>query len=401
MKLRSAIAFLCFFGTTSIANAQISDDVVKIGVLTDMTGVYSDSVGPGAVTAARMAAADFGGTVLGKPIDIIFADHQNKPDVGSTLAREWLDRQHVDAIVDVVNSSVALAVQTIVRERNKVLLISGGGTSELTGKSCSPNGIQWTYDTYALAHATAKGMLERGGDTWFFISADYTLGKELEQEATVEILRGHGKVLGSVKAPLGTTDFSSYLLQAQASGAKVVALANAGTDAVNAVKQAAEFGLTAHGQRLVGMLVTATEAHNMTLAIAGGMIETEAFFADRDDATRAFSKRFMAVHGAPPTQGQAGVYSSVTNYLQAIAAVGTDAPGPVLAQLKTARVKDFFAPDGYVRADGRMVHDMYLLQVKTPAESSGDWDLYKLLATIPGDQAFRPLAEGGCPLLKP
>jgi branched-chain amino acid transport system substrate-binding protein len=382
------------------ANAQISDDVVKIGVLTDMSSLYSDATGEGSVIAAQMAAADFGGKVKGKPIEVIFADHQNKPDVGSNIARAWYDTEKVDTIVDVPTSSIALAVQKITQEKDKVFLMSGPGSSDLTGPACSPNGIHWTYDTYALSHVAGKAMVERGENSWFFITADYAFGHALERDASAVVTASGGKVLGAVRAPLNTADFSSFLLQAQASKAKVIGLANAGGDTQNAIKQAAEFGLQQSGQKLLALLFQITDTHSIGLAAAQGMILTEGFYWDLNDETRAFSKRYLAKAGHMPTMIQAGVYSAVTNYLKAIDATGTDVAKTVVAKMKATPINDFFARNGRIREDGRMVHDMYLVQVKTPAESKGEWDVYKILATIPGDQAYRPLAEGGCPLVK-
>jgi branched-chain amino acid transport system substrate-binding protein len=382
------------------ANAQISDDVVKIGVLTDMSSLYSDATGEGSVIAAQMAAADFGGKVKGKPIEVIFADHQNKPDVGSNIARAWYDTEKVDTIVDVPTSSIALAVQKITQEKDKVFLMSGPGSSDLTGPACSPNGIHWTYDTYALSHVAGKAMVERGENSWFFITADYAFGHALERDASAVVTASGGKVLGAVRAPLNTADFSSFLLQAQASKAKVIGLANAGGDTQNAIKQAAEFGLQQSGQKLLALLFQITDTHSIGLAAAQGMILTEGFYWDLNDETRAFSKRYLAKAGHMPTMIQAGVYSAVTNYLKAIDATGSDAAKTVIAKMKATPINDFFATNGRIREDGRMVHDMYLVQVKTPAESKGEWDVYKILATIPGDQAYRPLAEGGCPLVK-
>ncbi len=380
--------------------ARISDDVVRIGVLNDMSGLYSDGTGKGSLTAARMAAADFGGAVRGKPIDVIGGDHQNKPDIGASIARTWYDTNKVDVIVDVPTSSVALAVQQITREKNRVFLVSGGGTSDLTGSACSPNGIHWTYDTYALSSVAGKAMVARGEDAWFFITADYAFGQALERDAANVVKAGGGKVLGAVHAPLNTQDFSSFLLQAQASKARVVALANAGGDTQNAIKQAYEFGLQRQGQTLLALLLNITDAHSLGIEAAQGMITTEGFYWDMNDATRAFSKRFFEKEGHMPTMIQAGVYSAVMHYLKAIDATATDEAKAVVAQMKATPINDFFATNGHIREDGRMVHDMYLVQVKSPRESKNEWDLYKILATVPGDDAYRPLAEGGCPLVK-
>jgi branched-chain amino acid transport system substrate-binding protein len=393
------------FATTALAqqssmHAEISDDVVKIGVLNDMSSLYSDATGKGSLTAAQMAVTDFGGHVRGKPIEVIGADHQNKPDIGSTIARTWFDTNKVDVIADVPTSSVALAVQQITRGKNRVFLISGAGASDLTGPACSPNGIHWTYDTYALSTVAGNAMMARGEDTWFFITADYAFGQSLERDAANVVKAAGGKVLGAVRAPLNTQDFSSFLLQAQASKAKVVALANAGGDTQNAIKQAYEFGLQRQGQKLLALLLNVTDAHSLGIGAAQGMIATEGFYWDMDDASRAFSKRFFEKEGHMPSMIQAGVYSAVMHYLKAIDAIGTDEATAVVARMKATPINDFFAKNGRIRDDGRMVHDMYLVQVKSPGESKNEWDIYKVLATVPGDEAYRPLAQGGCPLVK-
>jgi branched-chain amino acid transport system substrate-binding protein len=381
------------------ARAQISDDVVKLGVLNDMSSLYSDATGKGSLLAAQMAAEDFGGKILGKPIEVVGADHLNKPDVGSNIARQWYDQEKVDAIVDVPTSSVALAVQQITREKNKVFLMSGPGSSDLTGPACSPNGVHYTYDTYALAHVAGKAMVERGEDTWFFITADYAFGHALERDAADVVKASGGKVLGSVRHPLNSQDFSSFLLQAQTSKAKVVAFANAGGDTQTGIKQAAEFGLQQGGQKLIALLTQITDTHSLGLQVAQGMIATDGFYWDKDDDSRAFSRRFMDKMHHMPTMIQAGVYSEVTHYLKAIQAAGTDEAKAVVAKMREMPINDFFAKNGRIREDGRMVHDMYLMQVKTPAQSKGEWDLYNILATVPGDQAYRPLDQGGCPLV--
>jgi branched-chain amino acid transport system substrate-binding protein len=393
------------FITTAVAEqsstrVSISDDVVKIGVLNDMSSLYSDATGKGSLTAAQMAVADFGGSVRGKPIEVISADHLNKPDVGSMIARTWYDTNNVDAIVDVPTSSVALAVQQITREKNRVFLISGAGASDLTGSACSPNGIHWTYDTYALSNVAGKAMVARGEDTWFFLTADYAFGLALERDAANVVKVSGGKVLGVARAPLNTQDFSSFLLQAQTSKAKVVALANAGGDTQNAIKQAYEFGLQQQGQKLLALLLNVTDVHSLGIQAAQGMIVTEGFYWDMDDASRAFSKRFFQKEGRMPTMIQAGVYSAVMHYLKAIDATGTDEAKAVVAQMKAMPINDLFAKNGRIRDDGRMVHDMYLVEVKSPAESKNEWDVYKVLATVPGDDAYRPLTAGGCALVK-
>jgi branched-chain amino acid transport system substrate-binding protein len=393
------VGAVALLGLSAAATAQISGDVVKIGVLTDQSGNFSSLSGTGSVLAAEMAAADYGGTVAGKPIEIINADHQNKTDIGLQIARRWYDVDGVDAIVDVPNSAIVLGVQEIAKERNRVLLVSGGGTADLTGKACSPVGIHWTWDTYSFAVGSARALLEQGNDTWFFLTADFAFGAAMQRDATNVIESGGGKVLGAVKHPLQSADFSSFLLQAQNSGAKIVALANGGSDTINSVKQAAEFGLTEHGQKLAALAIYITDVHAIGLKGSQGLVLTTAFYWDRDDETRAWSRRFFARHGAMPTQAQAGVYSAVMHYLKAIAATGTDEARAVVTRMKAMPVDDFFARGGKIRADGRMVHDMYLAQVKKPEDSHYAWDYYKILHTIPGDQAFRPLGESECPLV--
>ena len=384
--------------TTAVAHA--AEGPVKIGVLTDMSSLYSDSGGKGSVIAAQMAVDDFGGSVLGQKIEIVGADHQNKADIGANIARDWFDNGGVDVIADVPNSAVALAVQQITKDKNKVFLISAGGSSDLTGTACTANSIQWTYDTYALAHGTGGAMVKQGGDSWFFITADYAFGHALERDTTAEVVRQGGKVLGSINAPLGTADFSSFLLQAQASKAKVVGLANAGGDTKTSVKQAHEFGITQGGQKLAGMLVNIDDVHALGLETAQGLIFTVGFYWDYNDETRAFGKRFLAKDGLMPSSYQAGVYSSVLHYLKAVKAVASKDPQKVLAWMRANKVDDFFSHGGYIREDGRMVHEMYLVQAKAPAESKAEWDLFKILKVLPGEEVYRPLKEGGCPLVK-
>lgn len=381
------------------AHAQISDDVVKIGVLTDMSSLYADATGKGSLAAVEMAVGDYGGKVKGKPVEVIAADHQNKPDVGVSIARNWYDNDKVDAIFDVPTSSVALPVSALTREKNKVNINSGGGSSDITGTACSPNTIHWTYDTYALSNVAGKAMVKRGEDTWFFVTADYAFGMALERDAANVVKESGGKVLGDVRHPLNSSDFSSFLLQAQASKAKVVALANAGGDTTNALKQAAEFGLTQGGQKMIALLQEITDTHSLGIQATEGLIVTDAFYWDMNDETRAFSKRFNEKVGHMPTMIQAGLYSATMHYLKAIEAIGTDEAPKVIAQMRATPVNDFFAKNGTIRIDGRMVHDMYLFEVKKPSESKNEWDLYKLLATVPGDEAFRPLDKGGCPLV--
>jgi len=383
------------------AQAQVSDDVVKLGVLNDQSGVYADLAGHGSVEAARMAVEDFGGTVLGKSIEVISADHQNKPDVGANIVNQWIDVDQVDAVVDVPTSSVALAVQEITRQKNRVHLNSTGGTSDLTGKACSPTTAHWTYDTFALANGTGRAVVQDGGESWFFLTADYAFGHALERDTAAAVEAAGGQVLGTVRHPFPNNDFSSFLLQAQASGSNVIGLANAGGDTINAIKQAREFGITQAGQRLAGLLIFLSDIHSLGLETAQGLVLTTGFYWDLDDETRAWSKRFAERNnGRMPTMVQAGVYSAVLHYLRAIEAAGTDEAKAVMAKMKELPIDDFFAKNGKLRQDGRMVHDMYLVQVKTPEESKGPWDYYKILRTIPGDEAFRPLQDGNCPLVQ-
>jgi branched-chain amino acid transport system substrate-binding protein len=390
----SAIALL-----GGAAQAEISGDAVKIGVLNDQSGLYADLAGQGSVEAARMAVEDFGGSVNGAAIEVLSADHQNKPDVGSNVVRQWIDVDGVDVVVDVPTSSVALAVTEITREKDRVFLNSGAATTELTNEACSPTTIHWTYDTYALAVGTGRAMVQQGGDSWFFITADYAFGHQLEEDTSNVVKEEGGEVLGSVRHPLSTADFSSYLLQAQGSGAKVIGLANAGTDTTNAIKQANEFGITQAGQQLASLLMFLTDIDALGLDVAQGLVMTTGFYWDMNDETRAWSERFNERVGQMPTMVQAGVYSAVTHYLNAIQEAGSDEAKTVVEQMKATPVNDFFAPNGTVREDGRMVHDMYLAQVKTPDESEGRWDYLKILRTIPGDQAFLPLSESRCDLV--
>jgi branched-chain amino acid transport system substrate-binding protein len=380
------------------ARAQISDDVVRIGVLNDESGLFADLGGPGSVTAARMAAEDAGGQVLGKPVEIVFADHQNKPDIAVNLARQWFEVGKVDMAIGFDNSAVALAVEQLAADHNRIAIAGAVGTTAFTGKSCTPTEASWIYDSYALTTSLAKSVVAEGRDTWFFITVDYAFGYSLEADATAAVQAAGGKVLGSVRHPLNTADFSSYLLQAQASGAKVVAFANSAGDMVNATKQANEFGLTKN-QTMVSLLVFISDVHSMELKAAQGLKFVTGFYWDRDDESRAWSKRFFDRQGKMPTQAQASVYSAVRHYIAAIAAAGTDEAKAVMAKMRELPVNDFFARNGHLRQDGRLVHDMYFAQVKTPAESTKPWDYYKIIGTIPGDQAFRPMSEGGCPLV--
>ena len=380
------------------AHAQVSDDVVRIGVLNDQSGLYADLGGPGSVVAARMAVEDAGGAVLGKPVEIVFADHQNKSDIGAAIARQWFDVGKVDMAIGFDNSSVALAVEQLAAERNRIAIAGAVGSTAFTGKACTANEASWIYDSYALTTSLAKSTVAEGRDTWFFITVDYAFGHSLEADATAAVQAAGGKVLGSVRHPLNTSDFSSYLLQAQASGAKVVAFANGGGDMVNAIKQANEFGLTKN-QSMVALLIFISDVHSMELKAAQGLKFVTAFYWDRDAESRAWSKRFFERQGRMPTMAQASIYSAVRHYLIAIAAAGTDEAKAVMAKMRAIPVNDFYVKNGHLREDGRLVHDMYFSQVKTPAESAKPWDYYKMLGVIPGDQAFRPLAEGGCPLV--
>jgi branched-chain amino acid transport system substrate-binding protein len=383
------------------ALAQISDGVIKIGVLNDQSSLYADLAGQGSVVAARMAVEDFGAEKKGMKVEVIFADHQNKPDVGSAIARQWYDVDKVDVIVDVPNSGVALALNQIAREKGKALLVSGAATADLTGKACSPNTIHWTYDTWALANSTGNAIVKTGGDTWFFITADYAFGHALERDVEAVVLKNGGKVLGKVRHPLNTADFSSFLLQAQSSKAKIVGLANAGGDTTNSIKQAAEFGIVRGGQNLAGLLVFITDVHALGLPTAQGLIFTETFYWDANDRTRAFAKRFAERDkGIHPTMIHAGVYSAVLHYLKAVEALKGDEGTKVIAKMKELPTDDPLFGKGTVRVDGRKIHPAYLFEVKKPAESKGAWDYYKTRATIPADQAFRPMDQGECPLVK-
>jgi branched-chain amino acid transport system substrate-binding protein len=382
------------------AQAQMSDGVIKIGVMNDMSGLYADISGRGSVFAAQQAVADFNAAGKGLKVEIIGGDHQNKPDIGSNIARTWIDVDKVDVIVDVPTSSVALAVNQVVKDKNKVFLVSGAATSDLTGAACSPNTIHWTYDTWALANGTGKAMVKTGGNTWFFLTADYAFGHALERDTAAVVEANGGKVLGKVRHPFPGTDFSSFLLQAQASKAKVIGLANAGGDTINSIKQAAEFGITQGGQNLAGLLVFISDIHALGLQTAQGLALTEAWYWDANDANREFTKKFQAQFpGKFPTMVQAGVYSAVFHYLKAIEALKSDADGKaVVAQMKKTPTEDKLFGKGSVRADGRKIHDMYLFEVKKPSESKAPGDYYKLRATIPAAEAFRPVGEGKCPL---
>lgn len=404
MKNRLVAASFMFLFSAA-ANAQpasgISDDAVRIGLLLDMSSLYADITGTGSVTAAQMAIDDFGGKVLGKPIQLVYTDHQNKADIAANKAREWFDRDKVDAILDVAASGPALAVAPIAKEKNKIAVFSGPGSVRLTNDACSAVTVHYAYDTYALANSTARAVVAKGGDSWFFLTADYTFGSTLEKDATDVITSNGGKVLGAVRHPLNTSDFSSFLLRAQSSGAKVVGLANAGGDTINAVKGAREFKLTADGkQRLAGLLVYINDVHTLGLEAAQGMLLTTGFYWDRDDDTRKWARRFFDKTKKMPNMSQAGLYSSVMHYLKAVQASGTDETAAVMAKMKQTPINDFFAKSGRIREDGRMVHDMYLLEVKKPSESRYPWDYYKEVSVVPADKAFQPLSASTCPLVK-
>jgi branched-chain amino acid transport system substrate-binding protein len=399
MKAALAAAAMLFAGT---ASAQYNDGVIKIGVMNDMSGLYSDITGPGSVWAARKAVEDFGAAAKGMKVEILAADHQNKPDIGSNIARQWIDVDKVDAIADVPTSSVGLAVNQIIREKNKVHLNSGSATSDMTGKACSPNTVHWAYDTFMLSNGTGKALVKTGGDTWYFLTADYAFGHALERDTEAVVLANGGKVLGKVRTPFPGQDFSSFLLQAQASKAKVIGLANAGGDTINSIKQAAEFGITKGGQNLAGLLVFVTDVHSLGLPTAQGLVLTESFYWDLNDGTRAWSREFAAAHkGRMPSMVQAGVYASVIHYLKALEALKSDADGvKVVDKMKEMPTDDKLFGKGTIRVDGRKIHDAYLFEVKKPAESKGPWDYYKLRATIPAAEAFRPLAQSECSLVK-
>ncbi len=394
---RLVVAFLVC--GTSPGWAQGAGDALRIGVLNNATGGLSAPAGPGSVVAAQMAIDDFGGTVAGRPVRLVSADEQNKPDVGLGIARQWFD-QGVSLIVDLPNTAVALAVQKLAAEQGRIAIVVTAAGSSLTGRDCTPNSVAWAYNSYALAGVVGRAVVAQGGDTWFLLSTDYTFGREMEADLKAVLGQQHATLLGTVAAPQETADFSAFLLQAQASGAKVLGLANVAADTINSIKQAHEFGLVAGGVKLATLLFTITDVHSLGLETAGGLYLATAFYWDRTPEARAWSQRFFAKHGAMPSMLQAGVYSAVTHYLQAVAAAKTDAAGPVMAQMRAAPVNDMFAQGGHIREDGLMVHDMYLAQVKTPAESHGPWDYLKIILTVPGDEAFGPLSASKCPLLK-
>ncbi len=398
-KLSFAVMVAMLSLGVGAARAQAADPV-KIGVLADMSSIYSAIGGKGLVDAARMAVEDFGGSVLGKPIELLSVDTQNKVDVASSKARQWFDVDGVDMVTDMPTSAIALAVSKLGEEKKKVVMVTSAATSDLTGKSCSPYTVHWTYDTYAMSVGTAAAVVKAGGDTWYFLSADYAFGQALERDATQVIEANGGKVLGAAKHPLSAPDFSSFILQAQASKAKVIGLANGGQDTSNSIKQAAEFGVGKDGQKVAALLAFLSDIKSIGLPLAQGLYLTEAFYWDLNDQTRAWSERFYKRNGVMPTMTQAGTYGAVTHYLQAVKTVGSKDSEKVMAQMRTAPINDFMTKNGSLRIDGRVVRDMYLFQVKTPAESKGEWDLYKTVSTTPGNVAFRPMNQGGCPLVK-
>ncbi|MBY5446251.1 ABC transporter substrate-binding protein [Rhizobium ruizarguesonis] len=398
-NLIASVAFLLASSTAVLAQSA-TDGKVKIGILNDQSGVYADFGGKSSVEAAKMAVEDFGGKVLDVPVEIVDADHQNKADIASNIARQWYDTEQVDAIMELTTSSVALAVQAIAKEKKKIDIVTGAATTDLTGKACSPYGFHWAYDTHALAVGTGGALVKQGGDSWFFLTADYAFGYSLEQQTSDYVKASGGKVVGAVRHPLSTQDFSSFLLQAQSSGAKVIGLANAGLDTSNAIKQAAEFGITQGGQHLAALLFTLAEVHGLGLEAAQGLTLTEGYYWNRDDESRAFAKKFFARTGKMPNMIHTGTYSAVTQYLKAVQKAGTDETEAVAKQLHEMPVDDVFGRGGTVGANGRMIHDMYLLQVKKPAESKEPWDYFNVLATIPGKEAYIDPAKSGCDLVK-
>jgi len=396
LKLLPAAVAACGLMIAAPASAQ----GVKIGVLNDQSGVYADFGGKYSVEAAKMAIEDFGGELLGHKIEMVTADHQNKPDLATTIARRWYEVENVDMITELTTSSVALAVQELSKEKKKIDIVVGAGTSRLTGDSCTPYGFHWAYDTHALGVGTGGALTKAGGDTWFFLTADYAFGYSLEKDTGDIVKENGGKVLGAVRAPLNSSDFSSFLLQAQSSKAKVIGLANAGLDTTNSIKQAAEFGIVKSGQKLAGLLMTLAEIHGLGLEAAQGLVLTEGFYWDQSDKTRAFAERFFKRTGRMPNMIHAGTYSATLQYLKAVKAAGTKDSDAVVKKLKELPVDDVFAQGGKVLENGRMVHDLYLFEVKTPAESKKPWDYYKQLAVVPGDKAFPAAKDSGCPLTK-
>jgi branched-chain amino acid transport system substrate-binding protein len=407
MKVKLLFALgLVWFGLCQAAQpaatprqGAISGDVVRIAVLTDMSGPYSDVGGPGSVEAARMAVADFGGKVLGKSVEVVYGDHQNKADIASQTVRAWIDTQGVDMIVDANNSAVALAIAKIVTEKKRIFIAGGVGTTRLTNEECSPYVVQYIFDTYALANGTARAIVKNGGKSWFFVTVDYAFGHALEQDAANAVRAAGGNVVGQVRHPLNAADFAAFMLQAQASKAEVIGLANSGNDTINSIKSASEFGLT-KSQTLAGLLVFSTDIHSLGLGLTQGMLMTDGWYWDYDDDTRKLGRRFFEKMKKMPTMTQAGVYSAVLSYLKSVRAAGTDDADAVMSELKKLKINDSFAKNAYVREDGRMMHDMYLMQVKKPSESKYPWDYYNVKAVIPAEQAFQPLSLSRCPLVK-
>ncbi|MCG5243687.1 ABC transporter substrate-binding protein [Azospirillum doebereinerae] len=401
--MTQVFAYAAFVGlllASASAQAQLSGDAVKIGVLIDQSGIFADMSGKGSIAATELAVEDFGGSVLGRKISIVTADHQNKPDLASSMARTWVESEGVDVLVDITNSAVALAVQSFAKSRGVVALHSSSATTRLTNEDCSPTGFHWTLDTYSQAVGSARAVVAQGGKKWFLLVADYAFGHQMAADLTREITAQGGVVVGSARHPSGSTDFSSYLLQAQQSGADIIGLANGGGDTITAIKQAGEFGLTQAGQKLVGLVMIINDVHAMGLENAHGLLATTAFYWDRNDESRAFSERFERRVNRKPNMMQAGVYSAVLHYLKAVQAAGTDKGTVVAKKMRELPVNDFFAKNGRLRADGRHVHDMYLVEVKKPSESQQPWDYYKVLRTIPADQTVIPLAESKCSLVK-
>lgn len=398
LKVLSAALGLLF---ASAAPAQgVSDGVVRIGVATDMTGALSDLSGRGSAMAVRMAVEDFGGKVLGQPIEVLEMDHQNKADIAASKVREWFDVQKVDMITDLTNSAVALAAIGVAKDKNRIAIVNGAGTTRITNDACTATSVHYAWDTYAVANGTAKAIVKKGGTTWYFLTADYAFGQQSEKDVTEVVNASGGKVLGSVRHPLGASDFSSFIVSAKASGAKIIGLANGGADTINAIKAAQEFGVDPAKQNLAGLAVFITDIHGAGLKAAQGLLLTEAFYWDQNEQTRQWSRRFFERMKKMPTAIQAANYSSTLHYLRAVKEAGTDATPAVMAKMKSMKINDFFARNGTIREDGRMVHDMLLVQVKRPQESSYPWDYYKVVATIPGDEAFQPLARSACPLVK-
>ncbi|WP_454618174.1 ABC transporter substrate-binding protein [Bradyrhizobium cenepequi] len=399
-RMASTACLLSALLIVSASAQQPAATPLKIGVLTDFSSVYSDIGGAGNVEATKMAIEEFGGTMFGKPIEIVSADVLNKPDIAASMARKWWENEGVDMIIDLPTSATALAVMELSKQYEKIMIVTDAASSDITGKSCGPYVAHWTYDTYSNAHTVGSAIVKNGGDTWFFITADYLFGHSIERDTGDVVKAAGGKVLGSVRHPLNTPDFSSFLLQAQASKAKIIGLANGGGDTINTIKQAGEFGIVAGGQNLAAIVMFISDVHSLGLKLAQGLIVTEAFYWDLNDKTRAFGKRFFERMKRMPTMNQAATYSATLHYLKAVQAAGTKETKPVMAKMREMPVRDAFTDNGVLRADGRMVHSMFLFEVKKPEESKAPWDYYKVLAEVPGDQAFRPLKDGGCPLVK-